>query len=410
MRYINQDFFQEITEAIKRNRSRSLLTGFGVFWGIFMLLLLMGGGDGMKRAITGEVKDFATNSGVIAAAPTSKPYKGFESGRNWSLDLNDMERIKKSVPGVKVVAPMVSVMSNSVTFKEKKTDCNCHGCLPLYTKIMTPKMKYGRYINEQDVRQDRKVCVIGKKIYKDLFEEGSDPCGEFISVDGVNYKVIGVDCSTSAISFDGKSEETVTIPITVAQKIYNRGNVVDMICITAQDGAKIKDLLERVKTTIFRAHYIDPDDNQALISVNMEMIFSIIANLLKGVNFLIWIIGLGTIFAAAIGVSNIMMVAVKERTTEIGIRRAIGATPNMITFQIIMESILLTTISGFIGIVTSVGILAVIDMANPDDSFQVSFGSAMIVLCILLTLGVLAGLAPARRAMEIKPVDAMRED
>jgi len=410
MRYISKDFVQEITEAIKRNRSRSLLTGFGVFWGIFMLLVLMGGGEGIKREITGDLKDFATNSGVIGATVTSKPYKGFESGRAWGLDYLDVDRIRKSVPGVKTVSPMVSMPGTYAILKEKKASCSCKGILPNYEKIMNPDLRYGRFINEQDIRQDRKVCVIGKKIYKQLFDEGTDPCGEFIDIDGIYYKVIGVDYSRSTISIDGNQDQSVSVPITVAQKVYNRGHNVDMIFITAMDGIKIKDLLEKVKATIYRAHYIHPDDKQALVSLNMEMIFSIIDRLLKGVNFLIWIIGLGTIFAAAIGVSNIMMVAVKERTTEIGIRRAIGATPNMIISQIILESILLTTVSGLIGIVFSVGILSIVDMASTDTSYQVSFGSAMIVLMILLTLGVLAGLAPARRAMEIKPVDAMRED
>lgn len=410
MKYFNRDILQELTEAITRNRTRSILTGFGVFWGIFMLLILMGGGKGVKDQITMQFDGFATNSGFIGATQTSKPYKGFKSGRSWNLETTDIEKLKQSIPEVKAVSPMVSVWSSKAVFEVNEASCHAKGVRPDYSEIEAPKIKYGRYLNEIDIQQERKVCVIGKSIYTNLFVEGEDPCGKFIQLDGISYMVVGVDYAQGGISINGNSSESVTIPITVIQKIYNRGEDIDILCLTAKDGFKIKDILEKAKTILARNHYFDPDDKKAIMTLNLELLFGIMDNLFKGVNLLIWIVGFGTILAAVIGVSNIMMVSVKERTTEIGIRRAIGATPSVIITQIMEESVLLTLVSGMIGIIVSVGILSIVDMASSDGSFQVSFGSAMVVLSILLVLGVLAGLAPAKRAMEIKPVDAMREE
>ena len=410
MKYFNRDILQELTEAITRNRTRSILTGFGVFWGIFMLLILMGGGKGVKDEITMQFDGFATNSGFIGAMQTSKPYKGFKSGRSWELETKDIEKLKQNIPEVKAVSPMVSVWSSKAVFGLNEASCHAKGVRPDYTEIEAPKIKYGRYLNEIDVLQERKVCVIGKSVYTNLFEEGEDPCGKFIQIDGISYMVVGVDYAQGGISINGNSSESVTIPITVIQKIYNRGEDIDILCLTAKDGFKIKDILEKAKTILARNHYFDPDDKKAIMTLNLELLFGIMDNLFKGVNLLIWIVGFGTILAAVIGVSNIMMVSVKERTTEIGIRRAIGATPGVIITQIMEESVLLTLVSGMIGIIVSVGILSIVDMTSSDGSFQVSFGSAMVVLSILLVLGVLAGLAPAKRAMEIKPVDAMREE
>ena len=216
------------------------------------------------------------------------------------------------------------------------------------------------------------------------------------------------------ISINGTADEAFTIPMSVLQKLYNRGTEVDFLCMTAKPGYKIKDILAKSRELLFREHFIDPDDKKAMFEINAEELFSIMDNLFKGVNLLIWLVGFGTLLAAAIGVSNIMMVTVKERTTEIGIRRAIGATPKMILSQVMLESMLLTLAFGFIGIFFSVGFLSLGNLASagsemPAD-FQVSFGAAILAVVILTVLGLLAGLAPAMRAMNIKPVDAMRDE
>lgn len=414
-RFFDIDRLTEIWEALSRNRSRSLLTGFGVFWGIFMLLSLMGGGQGLKTMLTGVLSGFATNSGFIIPGETSMPYKGFRSGRTWSMELSDIERLRREIPEIDAVTGSMGMWGSTVVFEDRESDCQGRGVMPEYARIEEPRMAYGRYINQVDIDQERKVCVLGKRIYKNLFPDGGDPCGLYVRMGDIWFQVVGVDMNNGNIGINGTADEALTIPMSVLQKLYNRGTSVDFICMTAQPGYKIKDILAKSREILFREHFIDPSDKKAIFEINAEELFSIMDNLFKGVNLLIWLVGFGTLLAAAIGVSNIMMVTVKERTTEIGIRRAIGATPNMILSQVMMESMLLTLAFGFIGIFLSVGFLslggAVASVASetPAD-FQVSFGAAVLVVFILTVLGLLAGLAPALRAMNIKPVDAMRDE
>jgi putative ABC transport system permease protein len=285
-----------------------------------------------------------------------------------------------------------------------------------HSLIETPKLKYGRYINDADNLQERKVCVIGKSVYEELFPEGGSPLGQRICVDGSYYTVIGVDWrDANGISINGSAADAVLIPINQARRAYNLGNTVHLLCFTAKEGVTMSDITPRVREIISRRHYIDPKDEQAMFLLNTQLIFGIVDNLFRGINFLIWLIGLGTLLAGVIGVSNIMMVSVKERTTEIGIRRAIGATPRQILGQIISESIVLTLVAGMIGIVFSVLILSGVELAMTTDGilkapFQVPFGTAVLAALLLTVLGVLAGLMPALRAMQIKPVDAMRDE
>ena len=255
----------------------------------------------------------------------------------------------------------------------------------------------------------------GKKIYKDLFKEGGDPCGKSIRVDSTYYEVIGVDYGSSNINFNGRSEERITLPLTLVQQTYNRGNQLDLIAATGREGVVMSRIIPRIRETIAWAHYIDPTDEQGVMVFNTEVLFQMLDNLFKGVNFLIWLVGLGTLFAGAIGVSNIMMVTVRERTTEIGIRRAIGATPRMILSQIISESIVLTLVAGMSGILFAVMILQMLELGNTEDGiltahFQVNFWTALVAALVVSAMGMLAGLAPAARAMSIKPVDAMRDE
>ena len=258
--------------------------------------------------------------------------------------------------------------------------------------------------------------MIGKRIYNDLFPDGGDPCGEFIQVGPVYYQIVGVDYNSGNISINGRADQTVSVPLPVAQKIYNRGNTVDLLCVTGKSGVRMSDQESRIREILARQHTFDPKDKQALVIINTEQIFSLVDNLFRGVNFLILLVGLGTILAGVIGVSNIMMVTVKERTTEIGIRRAIGATPKDILSQIIFESIALTLVAGSFGIVFSVQLLRLTETIvnatgdNPPASFQIGFWTAILAALLLTVLGVVAGLAPASRAMAIKPVDAMRDE
>ena len=415
---IDIDTYREIVDTITRNKARSFLTGFGVFWGVFMLVALIGGGKGLREMLDKNFEGFATNTVMVWSQQTTKAYKGFRKGRMWSMDSKDVDRLHQRVPELDVVAPIIFApwgRSNTAYYGDQKTSPRIQGTVPELAKIIEPKLYYGRFINEMDIKEQRKVCVIGKKIYKDLFKEGGDPCGKKIRVDSTYYEVIGVDYSSGSININGRAEEKITLPFTLMQSMFNRGNQVDLIAATGRNGVVMSTLTDRIRETITRAHFIDPTDEQGAMIFNTELMFQMMDNLFKGVNILIWMVGLGTLLAGAIGVSNIMMVTVRERTTEIGIRRAIGATPKMILSQIISESILLTLVAGMSGILFGVMILQMLELANTEDGivnahFQVSFWTAIFCAFVVSSLGVLAGLAPAARAMSIKPVDAMRDE
>ena len=410
------DSFREIADSLVRNKSRSLLTGFGVFWGIFMLLFLMGGGQGLKQMLTSNFEGFATNTDILVSSPTSKAWKGFKEGRYWQLTYTDMERLKRMMPELATVTPLISGGRLTAVYGTNSASANLKGVNADYVKIEEPRIQYGRYLNETDIQQERKVCVIGKRIYNDLFPDGGDPCGTFIKVGSVYYQIVGVDLNNGNISINGRASEAVSVPLPVVQKLLNRGQNVDIICTAAYSGIRMSDLEPRMRQIVAQQHSFDPTDKQALVMVNTEQLFALVDNLFTGLNFLIWLVGLGTILAGVIGVSNIMMVTVKERTTEIGIRRAIGATPRDILSQIILESISLTLVAGSFGIVFAVQLLRLLETIvkmNPDNpaaSFQIGFWTAVVAALLLTALGVAAGMAPASRAMAIKPVDAMRDE
>ncbi|MBQ2673581.1 MAG: ABC transporter permease [Prevotella sp.] len=416
---IDIDSYREILDTLTRNKARSFLTGFGVFWGVFMLVALMGGGQGLKEMLEKNFEGFAQNTAMIWAQQTTKPYKGFRKGRWWAMEYKDIERLRRRVPELDAIAPVLFAAwgrSSTAYYGDQKSSPRIQGVTPEYADIVAPRMYYGRYINEMDMRDHRKVCVLGKKIYKELFKEGGDPCGKTIRIDSTYYEVVGVDYNASGgMNFNGRNEEKITLPLTLVQQTYNRGNEVDLIAVTGRKGVVMSKITPRIRETIARAHYVDPTDEQGAMVFNTEVLFQMLDNLFRGVNFLIWLVGLGTLLAGAIGVSNIMMVTVRERTTEIGIRRAIGATPRMILSQIISESILLTLVAGMSGILFGVMILQMLELANTEDGiltahFQVSFWTAIFCAFVVSSLGVLAGLAPAARAMSIKPVDAMRDE
>jgi putative ABC transport system permease protein len=381
-----------------------------------MLVALIGGGQGMKELLNQNFEGFATNSAMIWAQPTTKAYKGFRKGRMWNMEYKDVQRLKSRIPELDVVSPVLFSNGGTAYLGDRKTIVSINGVQEDYQRVSEPKMRYGRYLNDMDVAQHRKVCVIQKKTYKDLFPGGGDPCGSFIRVDSVYYQIVGVDYSSAeGISFGGESGTTMLLPITLMQQTYNMGQNVHMIAVTGKKGVVMSTVTDRIRETIARAHTIDPEDEQGVMVFNTEVLFQMLDSLFKGVNFLIWLVGLGTLLAGAIGVSNIMMVTVRERTIEIGIRRAIGATPKMILSQIISESIVLTMVAGMSGILFAVMILQMLELANTEDGilaahFQVGFWTAIFAALAIAAMGVLAGLAPAARAMSIKPVDAMRDE
>ena len=263
------DRYREILDTLTRNKSRSFLTGFGVFWGVFMLVSLLGGGQGLKELLQKNFEGFATNSAIIWAQPTTKPYAGFRKGRQWSMVYKDVERLKQQVPELEVVSPVLSHWGGSATFSDKKSSCSMKGLLPNYQEVEAPKMYYGRYLNDMDIKQNRKVCVIGKKVYKDLFPGGGDPCGKMICVDKIYYDVVGVDYSSGNMNINGRTEESVVVPLTLMQKAYNLGDSygylnhsfqnavfegIRMSCQSGLHGWEVTDL----KVTFTQAEYYSP--------------------------------------------------------------------------------------------------------------------------------------------------------
>ena len=380
-----------------------------------MLVGLVGGGDGLKGLLSNNLAGFATNSAIVWAQPTTKPYHGFRKGRQWNLTYKDVKRLRAQVPELDVITPTITRWGSNATHDDRSSSGIVKGVLPDMQRVSEPKMLYGRYINQMDIVQGRKVCVIGKQVYKNLFPKGGDPCGDVIRIDSVYFSVVGVNYADGNMNVNGNDQQAIYMPLSLVQQIYNRGESIDMICVTGRPGVTMSDITDRIRTVIALDHHVDPKDEKGVMVFNTEMMFSIVDNMFTGINLLIWLVGIGTLLAGAIGVSNIMMVTVRERTVEIGIRRAIGATPRMILSQIIQESILLTSVAGMSGILFVVLVLQELEMANTTDGvvsahFQISFWTAIGAVVLLSVLGVLAGLAPAIRAMKVKPVDAMRDE
>ncbi|MDR3227168.1 MAG: ABC transporter permease [Prevotellaceae bacterium] len=412
------DRWNEIFITISRNKVRSILTAFGVFWGVFMLVALLGGGNGLEKSISKNFSELATNSCFMWSGRTSEAYKGFRKGRRWQIINRDIEIIKANVKGLDEISPLItpwSPTSDNAVRGDKKGTVNITGSYANYNKIDNHTMMFGRYLNDMDVQEQRKVCLIGSRVYEALFNRGEDPIGKDIRVDGVYYKVIGVGEGSDNINFNGDKREAVTIPFTTMQKLYNYGDHVDIVCIMAKSGVAVSEVQEQIESILKVNHSIAPQDKQAINSFNLEEIFTQIGYLFLGVNILAWIVGFGTLFAGIIGVSNIMMVTVRERTQEIGIRRALGAKPSTIMTQIMSESFTITAIAGFLGISFGVLVLQMFDLSISEDGgatsvFQISFFTAVSAALIIIILGTLAGLGPAFRAMKIKPIEALSEE
>ena len=276
------DTYKEILDTITRNKSRSLLTGFGVFWGVFMLIALMGGGQGLKEILQNNFAGFATNTAVIWSQNTTKPYKGFDKGRQWNMEVRDMERLRQQMPELDVITPLLFGGRKTVVFGDKKFSGSTQGVNADYAEVSAPKLFYGRYINEMDVKQQRKVCVIGEQIYKNLFPGGGDPCGKSLRVDSTYYTVVGVDYrSGNGVNFGGRADETITLPQSVLRTAYNRGNAVDIIAVTGHQGVVMSSITDRMRSIIARAHSVDPTDEKGVMVFNTEVLFLMLDNLFR---------------------------------------------------------------------------------------------------------------------------------
>lgn len=416
------DTWQEIWLTITRNKSRSLLTAFGVFWGVFMLVVMAGFGVGIRHGIMDGVEHFEANSAFFFSESTSEPYKGFQRGRVWSMDMSDYEAVKHHYADK--IKYMSGVMfggssTNNVVRLDKFGSFSIMGFSPDYNLINPSRILQGRFINDIDIREYRKVCVIGKRILNDLYAPGEEVVGSLLRVNGIYYTVVGVSEAVSKnINVFGDPEEMINLPFTTLQQAQNQGDKVHCIALAAKPSVNIVELEEDVKMLLKNRNSIAPTDPKAVGSFNAKKIFDIFQALIIGINALIWIVGLGTLLAGVVGVSNIMLVTVRERTQEIGVRRALGASPFTILKQIMSESLVLTFLAGIFGIVLGVGVLAIVSQilaANPSDKMplnnpQISFGIAIAALMVIVVAGLVAGWLPSKRALQIKAIDALRDE
>lgn len=417
---IDRDRWIEIWVTITRNKTRSLLTCFGVFWGILMLVLLLGAGTGLKNAVLGETEGVATNSVFFYADKTSLPYKGFNKGRSWNLRNRDVATIQREVEGIDQIAPMIFGSSNdkNVVYGQNNGTYYVKGVTPAYFFIETQDMLFGRPLNTIDEKEKRKVCTIGMDVNKALFQNGN-PCGKYIRVNGLYYQIVGVTkAKSTSMNINGRSDESVFIPFSTLQQSMNLGDKIFLVAISILPNYDVEAIIQQAKQIIFQQNEIAPEDPQALGTINIAEMFRTFYLLFMGIDILIWIVGLGTLLAGIIGVSNIMMVTVKERTKEIGVRRALGAKPFDIISQVMSESLMLTAMAGLLGLSTGVFLLDFVNRiltATPSDDIvikdpSVNIQTAVAATIILLISGLLAGLIPAWRAMQIKAIDALRDE
>ena len=411
------DRWYEIWVTITHNKSRSFLTAFGVFWGMFMLVVMVGAGNGLSKGINSQIEGFASNSAFFQSQRTSIPYKGFQKGRSWNMLNSDVDIIEDRVSELEYLSPILFSGGNNdnVVRNERAGSYLVKGTYPVYDKIERSIMEYGRYINNIDIAEKRKVCILGTRVYEVLFNKGENPVGQQVKVNGIYFTVVGVARKTSNASIGGDPEETVVLPFTSMQQAFNQGNIIHFLAATAKPGVKVRVIQDKIVQTLKEIHHISPDDKDAVFNMNIEEQFNMFNNLGLGIGMLIWIVGIGTLLAGAVGVSNIMLVTVRERTKEIGIRRALGATPRNIIGQILSESIVLTVLAGIGGIVIGVGLLSAtgIVMSQSDQFFkdpQISFYIGMVALVVLVVIGTFAGFIPAQRAMMIKPIEAISEE
>jgi putative ABC transport system permease protein len=405
------DKWQEIFETMKKNRLRTFLTGFSVAWGIFMLIILLGSGYGLENGVKKAFEGDAANTLWINPGQTSTAYKGMKSGRYIQFTNEDYELMKQDIPYIDKISGRLNVwQDNTVSYKKEYGNFDIIACHPGYGYYETLDIKEGRFINEDDITDFRKVVVIGLPVRDALFK-GENPIGKYVQVSGVPFKVTGVFSDAGG----DRDMQRVYVPLSTAQRVFNYGNKIFTIGIVTQDIGieESQAMAEDVRHTLAQKYKFDPEDQRAVFVWNNLENYIKLMNLFASIRLFIWIIGIGTIIAGVVGVSNIMMIVVKERTQEIGIRKALGATPWSIITLILLESVLITSFAGYIGMVMGVGLLELISpvFENADTFFknpEVNITTALGATAVMIVSGMLAGFVPARKAAAIQPIEALR--
>jgi len=406
----NREIWNEIFATISANRLRTFLTAFSVAWGIFILIILLGAGQGLRNGAQKQFESDAVNSIWINGGTTSIAYAGFQPGREIELNNEDYNSTHIKSPENKITAASVGEGNKTLVYKNKNGSFFTRSCMPDHDYLENCKIVEGRFVNNNDIDQVRKVAVIGLPVQEALFVN-ENPIGKYISVDGIPFKVIGT------FTDPGRGDnDRIYIPVSTMQRAFNGQNKLNVIWLSTGD-ATIEagnSLADEIKNELARKYQFDPNDANAINVYNNSVEYERIMNMLNGIKLFVWIIGIGTLIAGIVGVSNIMMIAVKERTKEFGVRKAIGATPSSIIGMIIMESVLITSVAGYLGLMAGVGILELAKKFMPPSDFflnpEVNFNIAIAATVLLIIAGGCAGLFPALRAAHINPVIALRDE
>jgi len=417
----SKDRWIEILEALNANRFRTILTAFGVFWGIFILVLLLALTNGLKNGVQADFGDFATNSIFMWSQGTSIPYKGLPKGRRFNFKLSDVDRLKEDIPELKYVSPRNQLGgfrgSNNVVRKEKTGAFDIYGDYPEFIKQQPMDIMEGRFLSYGDINEKRKVAVIGRDVIKTLYDLNEEVIGSYVKVSGINFMVVGTFKPSNTTGDDEENANMIFVPFTTFSQAFNRADNVGWMAITAHDNTSITEVKPRIMTLMRELRTVHPEDARAIGHFDLAEEFGRINGLFTILTIVGYFVGSLVLMSGVIGISNIMLIVVKERTKEIGVRRALGATPWSVRSQILHESLVLTIVSGMVGISFAAGVIwamnAILAQVGPVENFanpSVNIGVIIIALTILIISGLLAGLIPATRATQMKPVDALRID
>ncbi len=404
------DKWQEIFATIRKNKLRTVLTAFSVMWGIFMLVVLLGASQGLQNGVSGMFENDAINSIQVWTDKTTLAYKGFKSGRRIQLTTDDYDAIMRGLPDADFGSARYTVWSVMVAYKNEFNNYPFRAVNPDYTRIDRNMITHGRFLNYVDVREKKKVAVIGRDVAADLFK-GTDAIGKYINAFGIPFQVVGV-----FEDYNDRAMRYVYIPLPVGQQVFGNGRNIDMFMITTgnQPLPVTMSMADQVEGILKQRHSVHPDDQGAIEVRNNNEEFSNIRSILDSIDLFVWVIGIFTIIAGIVGVSNIMSIVVKERTKEIGIRKAIGATPFSVVSLIIQESVFITALAGYIGLVLGVLLVEGLGQSLGDMGMfkkpNVDFNVAIITLIILVVAGAFAGFFPAMRAAAIKPIEALKDE
>ena len=410
------DGLQEIYYTLRQNKLRTLLTAFGVFWGIFMLIMLLGFGRGMQNGVMDDFGSDVLDFIIIWTGDTSVAYHGMGPGRKIQLHLADIDAVRQQVPGIRLISAERFAENGNVNYGRKNSNGQILGVPDEYFRVKEDvPFNFGRKVNPLDLDESRKVVVIGTAVAERLFAKGEDPVGKQVRVKDVMMKVVGVFYDKGG---RGQNSERVLMPLSTMERLYGGGQVTSNIWVRPEKGVDGFELEKKVLEVLKRRHDVSPQDMRGINSFNMAEPMQRVNGLFIGINVFMWFVGLGTLMAGIVGISNIMIITVKERTREIGVRKALGATPFSIVSTLLLESTLVTGFAGYLGLVVGVGLLELIAFAlrssgakapyflNPEVNFQV----AITALLLLISAGLLAGLMPALRAAKITPIEAMRAE